>query len=452
MLTPTRIVPGDWQPDPSFEPLGFEKVVGLDNLLRIAWLSRGLELAAPVCRVMTPGGAGSGFLIANDLLLTNNHVLPDTATVDQSSLQFNYQADWAGDLLPVRTYTMDSSHFQTSVALDYAIVRVNGSPGDLAGFVDLTRRAAPTVNDYVSIIQHPLGGLKQIALTDNKVSAVFGNLVQYATDTEPGSSGSPVFDQQWQIVGLHHRGGDLAGPDGKTYFTNEGILISAVIRDAAAFLGLPDTLYDLAFSDLRAQLVGLINPAQPPTDLDALAAQLLLTAPRLSGVLDDWSNLNGKPADPEPLTLAIAGVAIGAAMRQWARNAGHEAITAVADPPTPPTPALVGLIGPFNGTTGLPSDVYTATLTALAADSSPVASIAAAVAGADPLAAPARAFIRAVAVGAAAYGPVTPLAGAGAGAAAGEGAVAGTGAVAGAVASAPAGGAASPASPPASVP
>ena len=27
----------------------------------------------------------------------------------------------------------------------------------------------------------------------------------YETDTLPGSSGSPVFNDQWQLVGLHHR-------------------------------------------------------------------------------------------------------------------------------------------------------------------------------------------------------------------------------------------------------
>jgi hypothetical protein len=117
----------------------------------------------------------------------------------------------------------------------------------------------------VSIIQHPMGGLKQVCLTDNKVAAVFGNLVQYSTDTEPGSSGSPVFDQNWQIVALHHRGGNLEGPDGTKYFSNEGISIAAVYRDAAAFLGVPDSLYNLAFGDLRAVLVNLIDLADPRT-------------------------------------------------------------------------------------------------------------------------------------------------------------------------------------------
>jgi V8-like Glu-specific endopeptidase len=404
VLTTSALASEAWRADDAFEPLTFEKVVGLNNLLRIAWLSRGLELAAPVCRVLTPAGPASGFLIANDLLLTNHHVLPDAQTAGGSTAEFNYQVNWAGDLEPSRRYPLDSSHFLTSLDLDYSIVRVTDSPGDLYGFIDLSKRGNPTVNDFVTIIQHPQGGTKQICFTDNKVSAVFGNLLQYATDTEPGSSGSPVFDQQWQIVGLHHRGGGLAGPDGKKYFTNEGILIAAVLRDAATFLGLPDALYDFTFGDLRSQLVALVNETQPPTDVDALTTELLRTLPRFSTVLDDTSKLNGSPGDSPSLTLAVTGVAIGGALRQWARSDGHESIKTVATPASPPTDVLVRLVSAYNGTNALPSEVYAAILEALNSDPTPVHAIVTA-AGSGGLAAAARAFMRGVGVGAKAYDP-----------------------------------------------
>ena len=85
---------------------------------------------------------------------------------------------------------------------------------------------------------------------------MFDDLVQYSTDTEPGSSGSPVFNQDWEIVGLHHRGGGLAGPDGKKYFTNEVDPDRVVVRDAARLPRAGDELYDLMFGDLRAALAG----------------------------------------------------------------------------------------------------------------------------------------------------------------------------------------------------
>ena len=410
VVTSSRLAAEEWVEDDAFVPLTNEKVVGLNNLLSIGWVSRALELAACVCRVNTPAGPGSGFLIAPDLLLTNHHVLPDADTAAATVAEFNYQVAWSGELEPVRRFTCDPAIYRSVGELDYTIVRVNGTPGDLFGFVDLARRADPTVNDFVSVIQHPQGGPKKIAFTDNKVSAVFGDLVQYSTDTEPGSSGSPVFNQDWEIVGLHHRGGGLAGPDGKKYFTNEGILIASIVRDAAAFLGLGDDLYDLAFGDLRAALAGLVNVSDPPTDPDALARDLLLKRPRFSFALEGWAKLHGVAGQRMAATAAIAGVAVGGALRQWARTSGHESIQAPAPSEPPPSDALVALISAFNGSAELPADVYAAILAALRTQPALVDAIVAAAAGDDDgLAAAARTFIRGVAVGAKAYGePAAP--------------------------------------------
>ena len=405
VVTSSRLAADEWLQDDAFVPLTYEKVVGLNNLLSIGWVSRALELAACVCRVNTPAGPGSGFLIAPDLLLTNHHVLPNAETAAATVAEFNYQVAWSGELEPVRRFTCDPAFYRSAAALDYAIVRVNGTPGDLFGFVDLARRADPTVNDFVSVIQHPQGGPKKIAFTDNKVSAVFGDLVQYSTDTEPGSSGSPVFNQDWEIVGLHHRGGGLAGPDGKKYFTNEGIQIASIVRDAAAFLGLGDDLYDLAFGDLRAALAGLVNVSDPPTDPDALARDLLLKRPRFSFALEGWAKLHGVAEQRMAATTAIAGVGIGGALRQWARTDGHESIQAPAPSEPPPSDALVALVTAFSGSAELPADVYAAILAALRAQPALVDPVVAVAAGDDDgLAAAARTFIRGVAVGAKAYG------------------------------------------------
>lgn len=57
-------------------------------------------------------------------------------------------------------------------------------------------------------------------------------LLHYRTPTEPGNSGSPVFEsERWRVVALHHGGGSnvpsLDGVDG-TYEANEGIAIRAI--------------------------------------------------------------------------------------------------------------------------------------------------------------------------------------------------------------------------------
>ena len=48
--------------------------------------------------------------------------------------------------------------------------------------------------------------------------------VRHRTNTEPGSSGSPCFDQNWNLVALHHSGETRAEPG-----SNEGIPIDTIV-------------------------------------------------------------------------------------------------------------------------------------------------------------------------------------------------------------------------------
>ena len=70
----------------------------------------------------------------------------------------------------------------------------------------INRSGKALLGERVSIIQHPQGNTKQIAIRENEVIDIFSDFIHYSTDTQPGSSGSPVFNDQWQVVGLHHAG------------------------------------------------------------------------------------------------------------------------------------------------------------------------------------------------------------------------------------------------------
>jgi V8-like Glu-specific endopeptidase len=74
----------------------------------------------------------------------------------------------------------------------------------------------------------------QFTIQDNLVLNYDDSGFHYRSPTEPGSSGSPVFDGQWQLIALHHGGGfELPRLNGKggTYAANEEISLQAIIAD-----------------------------------------------------------------------------------------------------------------------------------------------------------------------------------------------------------------------------
>ncbi len=222
------------------EEVGLEKILGVNNLKQISWIERGLKVSKCVCRVLTPKGLGTGFLIAPDLLMTNHHVIRDADMAAQTVVEFNYQHDFEGNVQPSCRYRLDAERFFSNKNLDYTIVGVSPDPDnpDLEtwGHVFLNPHADPVPGEHVIIIQHPNGGLKQIVLTANQVVNLWEHRLHYTTDTMPGSSGSPVFNDLWQVIAIHHAGGKLrVNAKGDKRFVNEGVLMSAIRSDAGSF-------------------------------------------------------------------------------------------------------------------------------------------------------------------------------------------------------------------------
>ena len=219
-----------------------EKIIGTLSTLRpISFLERGLEMSNSVARVVrADGGRGSGFLIKDNLLITNHHVIPSEGIARGATVEFNYQKTPQGldaDLSPFNLAPEEgfaTSETEDQGGDDWTAVRLMGNPNEKWGHLTLNR-ADPKVQDEVIIIQHPGGGPKQIALSHNTVAFVNEKRLQYLTDTMEGSSGSPVFNIDWQVVALHHKGGDLQEPNSKLrVFRNQGVHINVVIDGMTA--------------------------------------------------------------------------------------------------------------------------------------------------------------------------------------------------------------------------
>lgn len=206
------------------DPNGFERILGASDLLSVNYLTRGARAAAAVCRIRVPtqGGEwyGSGFLVGPRLLMTNNHVLSSKQEASQTEAEFNYEHDADGILNPPVQFNLAPHEiFFTDVEHDVTFVAVapfseGGVPIERFGYLPLIPLSGKGINgEWVTIIQHPGGEPKQmtvrnsriITLDKGEVLDVPDRYIHYTTDTEPGSSGAPVLNDQWQVVAIHHK-------------------------------------------------------------------------------------------------------------------------------------------------------------------------------------------------------------------------------------------------------
>jgi V8-like Glu-specific endopeptidase len=219
-------------PEPGWTPAvdaeHAEKILGAQStLLPIRFLEAGLARARSVARIVRADHtSGTGFLIGAGWLLTNNHVLPDASQAKGGIAEFNYQQTLDGTDALVERFSLAPNRFHTSAVNDWSVIGIEPAAEERWGVIRL-ESVTIEVDRYVNIIQHPGGGPKQIALYHNTVAYADKERVQYLTDTLPGSSGAPVFDDQWRVVALHHSGGMLREPGTKkSFYRNEGIAVT----------------------------------------------------------------------------------------------------------------------------------------------------------------------------------------------------------------------------------
>ena len=245
--------------------MGLERTIGRSDFQGIAFLELALAVSRFVGRVSIRSapargaGFGTGFMVSPRLLMTNNHVLPSPESARFSEVEFDYQNDRLGRPLPLVPFALEpATFFMTNAELDFTLVAVaegsrQNTPVRLAhyGWSRLIGEEGKIlIGEHVNIIQHPKGQYKQFVSRANEVVDILENHLHYVTDTEPGSSGSPVYNDQWEVVALHHSGvprmkdgqyidkngnpWDGRDADDIDWVANEGVRVSRIVRHIEA--------------------------------------------------------------------------------------------------------------------------------------------------------------------------------------------------------------------------
>lgn len=255
------------------ERLSRERIIRTNDLLPIRFLELGQRAARAVGRIVVPNVdprgdmLGTGFLIAPGLLMTNHHVLEEPFWAEAARVEFNAEEDLRGRPAVPEIFELDPQRaFFADKELDYAVVAVRprslgGASINLFGYIrTFIETGKIKEGEYANIIQHPNGRSKEISCRFNKIldyhpnaptTTPDGRFLIYDSDTEGGSSGAPIFNDQWYLIGLHHSGVPrTAVVDGKTvilrkdgtpalkddpdavidYIANEGIRSSRILK------------------------------------------------------------------------------------------------------------------------------------------------------------------------------------------------------------------------------
>jgi V8-like Glu-specific endopeptidase len=228
-----------------------ERVFGSDRYQTLTWYLNGLARCRAVARIETDNedGIGTGFLVRGPdlhpalpetVLVTNGHVVPEDLPASEALVVFHGLDEDPG--LRRKFRIVRQWWYQRSAAphLDTTLLELDGYPDKVtpipiaSKLPKLPRPTKPTTGQpRAYVIGHPRGlAQPQFSLQDNTLLDYDDTWVHYRSPTEPGSSGSPVFDKSWKLIGLHHAGSfetPKLNNKGGIYAANEAIVLPAIV-------------------------------------------------------------------------------------------------------------------------------------------------------------------------------------------------------------------------------
>lgn len=275
-------------PEPT--DFAYERAIGKNDSVYSNFVELIMEAKEKVGRILvkknsTLVGYATGFMVSPRLMLTNRHVFQTAADAQTSEVQFGYEFDTLGKEKAATAFAFrPDEFFYSNEELDYALVAVSPTSRDSLtqlssyGYLYLDPekgKLGEVGKESLNIIHHPDGDFKQLSIRENLFTEITPTTIWYKTDTAQGSSGGPVFNDQWQVVALHHSGipdknakGEYIDKNGHpvpyiggriqeskiNWIANEGIRISVILEDIFGKAGTNELVSQLKIKNDTARV------------------------------------------------------------------------------------------------------------------------------------------------------------------------------------------------------
>ncbi len=187
-------------------------IIGKDTNLPISFMSKALTAARGIGRILWEGGrfCSGGFLIPENLVVTCRGILPNFQTAQRASFQLDYYVKDDGSFSDSIQIPFDPQKYFTIITeLDLTVVALRNMPGlDISDrCIQLFSSSDPAIGEGVSIIHYPGGEPLKISVLDGEMLQYDKESFIHTCPTVAGSSGAPIFNSNWQVIGVHHFGG-----------------------------------------------------------------------------------------------------------------------------------------------------------------------------------------------------------------------------------------------------
>lgn len=148
----------------------------------------------------------TAFLVTVNYAMTTDHCIKGINGSKPKAIQLRLGYDSITDAEKSQAFDVKINPVEINSTLGYAILEVEGSPGDKFGFL-LLSTSMPNEGEQLFVPHHALGKQKTFSSHPCKIVSIDGVNVEHNCDTTHGVGGAPLMrSTDLKVVAIHHSG------------------------------------------------------------------------------------------------------------------------------------------------------------------------------------------------------------------------------------------------------